>query len=385
MRDLEEILDLCQKSNNSVLLKGPHGIGKSERVESFAKEKGYHCEVLFLSHQETGDLIGIPYLENGNTVWSTPIWLQRIYDASKSGKTCVLFLDELNRARLDVRQSALQLVLCKQIHQHILPSDSLVVAASNPEDDYQVAELDPALNDRFDILEIKPNTEEWIEWARKNSTNEVVISFVADNPDKLWFKTNNENEINHPTPRSWVKVSNFMKVLEKEPGEDDKKFFLLQTFVNGKIGRSVGNQFALYWKEKQALSIESIEKAIKKIKNKKKENMNEAMDTLKPILANIEVIKLSLIAEDLLKKYIPKVSSIVSIEKAFETAFPVMAYFYSLELEVSHSILKGLKENGDENIKELYAGLARLDSTAAGTFREKEIFRRIIDKFDTKK
>lgn len=385
MRNLEKILDLCQKSDNSVLLKGPHGIGKSERVEAFAKEKGYHCEVLFLSHQETGDLIGIPYLENGNTVWSTPIWLQRIYDASKSGKTCVLFLDELNRARLDVRQSALQLVLCKQIHQHILPSNSLVVAAVNPEDDYQVAELDPALLDRFEAIELKPNTEEWIEWARKKSVNETVVSFVADNPDKLWFKTNNENEINHPTPRSWVKVSNFLKVLENEKEADDEKFFLLQNFVNGKIGRSVGNQFSIYWKEKQALSMESIEKAIKKIKNRKKENMDEAMEILKPVLSSIEVIKLSLIGEDLLKKYIPKTATVATIDKAFETAFPVMAFFYSLELEVSHSILKGLKEKDDENIKELYAGLARCDSAAAGKFREKEIFRRIIDKFDNKK
>jgi MoxR-like ATPase len=76
MKNLETLFDICQDADISVLVKGVHGIGKSERAEAYARNKNYHSEVLFLSHQETGDLIGIPYLEDGATNWSTPIWLQ---------------------------------------------------------------------------------------------------------------------------------------------------------------------------------------------------------------------------------------------------------------------------------------------------------------------
>ena len=259
MKHLETELRLAHLTNISVLLKGVHGIGKSERVEAYAKKHGYHCEVLFLSHQETGDLIGIPFLENGNTIWSVPIWLQRIYDAAAKGLQCVLFLDELNRARLDVRQTSLQLCLSKQIHQHKLPPNTLVVAAINPEDgDYQVSELDEALKDRFVTFTLKPDVEEWIDWAKNNDVHRNVISFVLDNPDKIWIKI--ENDDNQPTPRSWKMVSDFLKVLEKENFAKDENKMIMQTFISGKIGRTVGSQFVTFYETANDFNVDAVEK-----------------------------------------------------------------------------------------------------------------------------
>ena len=37
MRNLETLFDLCQESDVSVLVKGVHGIGKSQRAEAYAK------------------------------------------------------------------------------------------------------------------------------------------------------------------------------------------------------------------------------------------------------------------------------------------------------------------------------------------------------------
>jgi len=375
MKNLETLFDICQDADISVLVKGVHGIGKSERAEAYARNKNYHSEVLFLSHQETGDLIGIPYLEDGATNWSTPIWLKRMYQAEKNGKRCVLFLDELNRARLDVRQSALQLVLCKQIHQHKLPAGTLVLAAVNPDDEYQVAELDVALNDRFDVIELRPDAEEWITWARKNSVEEVVISFIADNPDKLWFKT--ENELNHPTPRSWVKTSDFLKVTKTKNLENDVRDIVVSNFLNGKIGRSVGAQFLAYLRERDDLNIERIEDFCKKIKNKKKREIQKTVDKIKPQIENVEVIKIQYIANEMIKKYIPLVANLTA-EDGFERCYPLMVLLYSLSLEVLHSVLKSVKEN--DETKNLYSELVRCDSLEDGTMRKKELINRILDK-----
>ena len=375
MKNLETLFDICQDADISVLVKGVHGIGKSERAEAYARNKNYHSEVLFLSHQETGDLIGIPYLEDGATNWSTPIWLKRMYQAEKNGKRCVLFLDELNRARLDVRQSALQLVLCKQIHQHKLPAGTLVLAAVNPDDEYQVAELDVALNDRFDVIELRPDAEEWITWARKNSVEEVVISFIADNPDKLWFKT--ENELNHPTPRSWVKTSDFLKVTKTKNLENDVRDIVVSNFLNGKIGRSVGAQFLAYLRERDDLNIERIEDFCKKIKNKKKREIQKTVDKIKPQIENVEVIKIQYIANEMIKKYIPLVANLTA-EDGFERCYPLMVLLYSLSLEVLHSVLKSVKEN--DETKNLYSELVRCDSLEDGPMRKKELINRILDK-----
>lgn len=375
MRNLETLLDLCQESDISVLIKGVHGIGKSKRAEAYAKNKGYHCEILFLSHQETGDLIGIPYLENGVTNWSTPVWLNKMYEAEKKGQKCVLFLDELNRARLDVRQTALQLVLCKQIHQHVLPSGTLVIAAVNPDDEYQVAELDIALNDRFDVIELKPDTEEWIEWAKSNSVEEIVVSFLDDNPDKLWYKT--ENELNHPTPRSWVKISDFLKTLKTRNLDKEVRDSVLTAFLNGKIGRSVGTQFLEYLRERDDLIIDKIEELCINIKNKKKREICKTVDKLKPQIDDVEIIKIQYVAQEMIMKYIPLTKDLNS-EKAFEKAYPLMVLLYSLSLEVLHSVLKSVKDR--EEYRHLYTGLVHADNFKDGSMRQKELFKRITDK-----
>jgi hypothetical protein len=376
MKHLETELKLAHLSNISVLVKGVHGIGKSERAEAYARKHGHHCEVLFLSHQETGDLIGIPKEKNDITYWTVPSWLDEMYKAAAEGKRCVLFLDELNRARLDVRQASLQLVLSKQIHQHKLPEGTLVIAAVNPDDgDYQVSELDDALKDRFVTFTLKPDAEEWIDWAKNNDVHRNVISFVLDNPDKIWIKV--ENEDNQPTPRSWNMLSNFIKVLEKENLPKDEKNVIMQTFVCGKIGKTVGSQFMTFYETANDFNMETVEKALEKIKNKKKEYIDAAIKKLKPIVDNVELLKINFVTEELLKKYIPLTVGMKE-EEAFEKAFPVMALLYSLPLEMLHSILKSIKE--DLNMREIYAGLAHADNSPAGNLRSKELFKKILDK-----
>jgi hypothetical protein len=270
------------------------------------------------------------------------------------------------------------LCLSKQIHQHHLPKGTLVVAAINPDDEYQVAELDPALTDRFVEFEIKADTDLWIDWARDNKIHESVVSFVADNPDKLWFKTDSNNESNHPTPRSWVKVSDFIYEIEGDNLDKGVKNSILQPFLSGKIGRSVGNQFFSFYKERSDFNTKSVEDLLKKIKNKTKSNIQEGIDALKPSIDRVEVIKLGIIVEDLAKKTL-KLNSKSTPEEAFEKAYSLMSLLYSLPLEVLHSTLKGMKD-GDETKSKWYAEIARIDSIKTDTLREKELFRRIVDR-----
>jgi len=189
---------------------------------------------------------------------------------SKS-KRITIFLDELNRAPLDVRQSAMQLVLERQIHEHKLPTvngqRTLVVAAINPADDYQVDELDPALLDRFLHAEIEADPKCWLDWARKNDVNEVVRDFIAEHPDRLHW-TPADGGIG-ATPRSWTKlgdhVDNFKNVDES----------IIFQIMKGKIGSELASQFYSFFKN----YVDNVKASdIVDIVNKHKDKMSDIED-----------------------------------------------------------------------------------------------------------
>jgi len=87
---IPEVLEICLKSDETLLMEGAHGIGKSEIVEEFMIKNGIHNETLFLSTQEVGDLIGMPRIikKNGEKIhtWTKPIWLQRMEEAVMPSK-----------------------------------------------------------------------------------------------------------------------------------------------------------------------------------------------------------------------------------------------------------------------------------------------------------
>ncbi len=84
--DAKKVLKVAHLANDTVLMQGLHGIGKSQVVESFAEEEGFHIETLFLSMMEVGDLMGMPKTRETKhgayTDWSEPDWFKNCVDAA---------------------------------------------------------------------------------------------------------------------------------------------------------------------------------------------------------------------------------------------------------------------------------------------------------------
>ena len=84
----------------SVFLHSSPGIGKS----SIVKQIGVECNLpiidLRLGSIEPTDLCGIPFVRDGEQVWSTPSWFPQ--DPDSKG---ILFLDELSNANVNVQQA----------------------------------------------------------------------------------------------------------------------------------------------------------------------------------------------------------------------------------------------------------------------------------------
>ena len=358
-----DIIAAAALADDTVIMEGVHGIGKSQIVKQLAKEEGYHLEELFLSHQEVGDLIGIPHMKEQDgvaiTTWSVPIWLQRMYKAAQEGKKCVLFLDELNRAPVDVRQSALQLVLERQIHEHKLPVingvRTLVVAAINPADKYQVDELDPALLDRFLHITVEPDAQAWLKWARSSGVNSIVRDFIAEYPDRIHW-TAADTGIG-ATPRSWAKLGDFMDRVH-----DIKEEILFQ-IMKGKVGTELASQFYTFYKNYvDVVKMKDIEDIVKNNKDEVA-TIEELAEIIREKIQRSEAIQKSELAYQLRDKYAKSKNPLV-----------LLAYMYALEIEICVAFLKGFRKDDPDGYKKL----VELDAELNG----KELFKRIVKASD---
>lgn len=357
--DSKLILAAARVADDCVIMEGVHGIGKSEVVADFATTEGLHIEPLFLSNQEVGDLIGNPKTVERDgvtiTTWSIPAWLHRMNKKAEQGIPTVLFLDELNRAPLDVRQSALQLILERKIHEHSLPvvngERTMVVAAINPADDYQVDELDPALIDRFLYINVECDPKSWLVWARGKKVNSVIRDFISEHPDRLHW-TPKDGGIG-ATPRSWAKLGKYLDNA-KLINED-----ILFQVMKGKIGTEIGAQFYTFYKNYvDVVKMEDIEKVVADNKDSV-QKIEELALLITNLMEKTEAIQKTEMAHQMADKYMSK-----------KDILPFLAYMYSLEVEICVAFLKGFKK--DEPAK--YNKLAKVD----GELNNKELFKRIV-------
>ena len=209
--ELKQLLEATPASHN-IMLVGNHGIGKSEILTEFFKEKGMPVVALFLGQMaDPGDLIGLPCKDEktGKTDFMPPYWFP------VDGKPIVLFLDELNRARPEILQTVMDLALNRKLAGKMLPEGSRIISAVNAGDQYQLTDLDPALVSRFNIVNFKPTAEEWLLWARKAQLDTRVIGFIDEN--RIWLDKDPDSREGAdtgldktPDRRAWKRVSDII-------------------------------------------------------------------------------------------------------------------------------------------------------------------------------
>lgn len=228
---------------------GAPGIGKSSVVNQAANELGFIKEGYYhlvdgkkipfnnfidmrLAQVEPSDLRGVPMpdRESSRAVWFLPeFWPTRSTESGvrvvvnpdgeeeeieyKAG-SCpfgpgLIFLDEIEKAPISVKNAALQLVLDRKLGSYHLPDDWSIVCAGNREEDGAFSQpLGSALANRMLHIEVEPKVEDWAAWARENNVLEDIIGFLYFKSDLL-YKQNDDHAF--PTPRSWVMGSRMIQ------------------------------------------------------------------------------------------------------------------------------------------------------------------------------
>lgn len=232
-----------------ILLKAIHGVGKSETIKEYFEAKGYRVIPFFLGQMsDAGDILGLPERIEVDgikrTTFCPPVWWPTNID-----EKVVLFLDEMNRAKPELSQIIMDLVLNRKLAGRNLPKNCRVIAAINPVEDgiYQVEDIEPALLDRFNCYEFRPSVDEWISWATAKKVQRHVIGFISRHNDLLDppnSKDQRANEV-YPSRRSWKRVSD---ILNNNPNIFTTPD-ILSNILLGIIGTTATSSFAKYLRE----------------------------------------------------------------------------------------------------------------------------------------
>jgi MoxR-like ATPase len=232
------VLPLVAAARFPVLMRGRHGIGKSESVYQFAQMINLPVVERRASQMTEGDLLGMPSPEqvevNGtNAATLRPFaWLIRACT-----EPVVLFIDEIDRATMEVRQGFFQLCDSRTVGDWRLHPDTVIVAAVNGGEHgshYQVGEMDPAELDRYTCFDLAPSVEDWISYGSGNGTSSeqvsvafqtardsfdsfkanqkvpvdsMIVDFIRHNPNHLEHSDAFEPNKVYPSRRSWKRFS----------------------------------------------------------------------------------------------------------------------------------------------------------------------------------
>jgi len=257
--------------NDSILLCGDHGLGKSAAVfaagQSFIDDgiEDFYVNDVRLAGKEPGDIIGLlefyddPVLdENGEQTFDhagqpmsnklsrhcPPAWWAPYFNVNHKG---ILFLDEINRAHRDVRQGLFQLILDRELNGYKLPHGVKIVGAINDSEDYDTESLDPAFRSRWRCINFSPTTDEWLEL----DMHPLVSEFISSSRNCLEsFKK--EVDIVTPDRRSWHHLSEALKEHEDKGLELDDKDFKI--FSGTFIGLEVATAFMDFRKNKTIIT-----------------------------------------------------------------------------------------------------------------------------------
>ena len=202
-----EIIQNWIEAGESVMLRGPSGIGKTERIKSLYPDLIYMKltnnmfpeKVVGSVNLQTGQSIPPDYAKAAIMQEATEEEkkmveenLQNIYDiadtvyerSKESDKKVVIMLDELLNVKPAVQSLVYTLVLNKMVEIGKglkLPDNVVVVATGNQKKYSNVAEdLAEPLEKRFDhILDMEPKVGEWItEYAIPNKIHPAVIGYM---------------------------------------------------------------------------------------------------------------------------------------------------------------------------------------------------------------
>jgi len=223
-----------------VFIWGAPGIGKSAIVESFASELGMPCVSLLGSQLAPEDIIGVPQIKDGYSVFCPPKMIAR-------DEPYCLFLDELNACSQEVQKAFYSLIHERRIGEFLLPEGTIVIGAGNRAQDSAIVKpMSSALINRMVHVQLRASHKDWLEWAYEHEIHPYVIEYVQMRPDHLWSEPPKTEEP-FSTPRSWHMLSDCLYAYGNSLDEQ-----AIDILASSCLSSQIASQFKAFIKQVQS-------------------------------------------------------------------------------------------------------------------------------------
>jgi MoxR-like ATPase len=183
----------------SAMLWGPPGVGKSSLVAQAAQKAGLQFIQLELAVMPPQDLMGLPYVEEGESRYARPAFWP-----TKPGG--VLLLDDFTHALPAIQSLSMSLLLMHSIGPHTLPEGWHVIGTGNrTSDGANCFKMPTPTANRMAHVEVEADVTVWREWALAHGVHEDILGLLGLRPELL-HKLSRDNPA-WPSPRTWAMAS----------------------------------------------------------------------------------------------------------------------------------------------------------------------------------
>lgn len=234
---------------------GDTGIGKTPLVHAWAKARGAACHVLNFGHMTPQDISMMLFAEDGSDYGPVPPrWMKKINadaaDKEKYPGGAVWFIDELNRAHIDLINAMFTLTDDRRVHDFMLHDDVLIVAAMNPSTDGHTVtkfEKDPALRKRLSFVHVTEDLDGWIAHAKASGFPETVIHFLqAQGEDAFYNRVLRAAGKTFSTPAAWDKACRILMADGVARGSKPGFSASAKMMLRGTLGHDVANALVTF-------------------------------------------------------------------------------------------------------------------------------------------
>lgn len=278
---IKRMYDIALAINDSLMQWGGPGVGKSQAVQQWNREKVEEyerriaegekvkpwnpevCDVR-LSMKEPVDMVGVPIPtkdEHGNTttVWATPsVWPRD----NKEFSGGVIHLDEMNQGQAAILNAAFQLIQDRALGEYKVPEGYIIIGSSNPSAyNSTVTEFSIPLSNRFSHFNIKCDFDSWLNYRMDNGGNLDVMTFLkTQGMDMLFDRKGMESKVGSladamytdivVTPRSWEVIEKLLNLPEGTKATGGFTIEEKQRYATGRLGLGLTSRLFTFLKDK---------------------------------------------------------------------------------------------------------------------------------------
>lgn len=251
-----------------IFLVGPPGVGKTEIMSQVAEEMDIALVSYSMTHHTRQSAIGLPFISEhqyGDDSYRTTEYtmseiIASVYDKmEETGKReGILFLDEINCVSETLAPAMLQFLQMKIFGRHRLPEGWVVVTAGNPlEYNNSAREFDLATLDRLKRIDVEPELEPWLVYARNNAVHASVLNYLSIKKDDFYSVRLTVDGKLFVTARGWVDLSEMIYLYEQNDIEVNLEL-VSQYIQDERIARDFTSYYDLFYRYRREYDIAGI-------------------------------------------------------------------------------------------------------------------------------